>query len=492
MELWYTVYMEMILQTPTKLILPSDDDSVRKFLTFQDRSVDYQIQKLNKNLRWKNQNPESYFERLDELKASRQRCILFQDEDGTSWTFSGLWQDLQQRFGWTLQSTSKDIKNLSIPWTSTPHELRYYQREATEALIKARHAAVELPTASGKTRIIMELLKQTSTQSLIVTPSSAITEQIYDELVKFFGSRYVGQYGNGKKQFNKLFTVATLQALLRLEPSSVVYDTLSTSQVFIGDEAHCLPPDAFQSVCTGVAAHAPYRFFLSATQLRTDGSAMVLRGITGPIVYKKEYQELAEEGYVARMVFKTFSVPSYGASSDDPNKETRKQLYCNPNVNRMAADIASKSVLLANRQTVIVVDEFKQFLQLKNYLTVPFEFVHGGASKDVKDVLPQEYWKCDTKAIVERFNKGEVKLLIGTSAISTGVDLRPVGCLIYLQGDASEIKVRQALGRGSRLAPGKTDCWCVDFNVTGSRTMERHFLARKKIYETMGIVEHHG
>ena len=847
----------MILSNPTKLLLPSDDESVRNFLTFHDRSVDYQIQKMGKNIRWKRNNPDSYFERLDELKASRKKCILFHDEDGAPWTFSGLWQDLQQRFGWTLRPNPSEESSSTLPWVAIPHEMRYYQRDAVEALLKARHAAIELPTAchlagtpillfngsikkvedirvgdrlmgpdscprtvlrlyngqddlytitpdrgevrvvnsqhvlalrrtntkssyrtntprrkdfmgthptvnctvqeylaqsktfkhtyklyhtgvefgnsqplsippyilglwlgdgsssegslttmdgeiagiwtryirsvdgevhitqqlnnrastfravakvrkgphfsnpmtgllrninvlrnkhipmiyktsnqtdrlallaglidtdgyyagssyeitqkspqladdilflarslgfsanrtisykkcqtgnggyyhrihicgdiaripvllvrkkstgistrknplvsgfkvsdygygeyygfeldgdhlyldgsfmvhhnSGKTRIIMELLKRTARKSLIVTPSSAITEQIYDELVKFFGSKYVGQYGNGKKQYKQLFTVATLQALLRLDPNSEIFDALAASEVFIGDEAHCLPPDAFQSVCTGVAAQAPDRFFLSATQLRTDGSQMVLRGITGPIVYKKEYQELVQEGYVARMFFHTFRVPSYGPLSDDPGKETRTQLYCNPNVNRLAADLANKSVTLLNRPTVMIIEEFKQFLQLKNYLNVPFEFVHGGTSKDVKDVLPQEYWKCDTKGAVERFNEGKIKLLIGTSAISVGVDLRPIQCLMYLQGDSSEVKVRQAIGRGARMPPGKKDCTVIDFNVDDSQVvlsgsqervrqgiMQRHYLARKVIYDTMGTVTEHG
>jgi type I site-specific restriction endonuclease len=79
--------------------------------------------------------------------------------------------------------------------------------------------------------------------------------------------------------------------------------------------------------------------------------------------------------------------------------------------------------------------------------------------------------------------------LIGTSAIATGVDLRPTGCLIYLQGGKSEIAVRQGLGRGTRIVPGKKDFWVVDFNVPMSPTLMRHYRARKEIYETMGKVE---
>jgi len=155
-------------------------------------------------------------------------------------------------------------------------------------------------------------------------------------------------------------------------------------------------------------------------------------------------------------------------------------------VNRLAAEIAQKSITLGYRPTLIIIEEFKQFTLLKNYLSVPFEFVHGGASsQDVKDILPKEYWKCDIEQSVKNFNEGKTKLLIGTSAISTGVDLKPVGCLIYLQGGTSEIKVRQAIGRGTRPVPEFKDFWVIDFNIVGSASCERHFGSRKELYEDM-------
>ena len=87
---------------------------------------------------------------------------------------------------------------------------------------------------------------------------------------------------------------------------------------------------------------------------------------------------------------------------------------------------------------------------------------------------------------IEKFNTGAVKLLIGTSAVSTGVDLKPTQCLIYMQGGISEIKVKQAIGRGTRMGvPGKKDCWVVDFIVMGSKTLERHAMARKEMYEEL-------
>ena len=199
-----------------------------------------------------------------------------------------------------------------------------------------------------------------------------------------------------------------------------------------------------------------------------------------------------KQEFLAEPIVKIFHVPcAPDPGHQDAQTETRNQLYMNSHVNSLTAQITEKAVKLANRQVLILIDEFDQFMKLKNYLNVGYEFVHGTPSKEAKEFLPKEYWDCDVEASVKRFNSGECRVLIGTSAISTGVDLKPVGCLIYLQGGTSEIKVKQSLGRGTR--PCKKDFWYVDFKVMGSQTMERHLDSREKFYlEFTDKVEHYG
>ena len=260
----------------------------------------------------------------------------------------------------------------------------------------------------------------------------------------------------------------------------------------VAHNCHVTPATTFEKVCMGVVANAPYRFFVSATQIRNDGSEMVLKGITGPIVYEKDFRELVKQGFLAEPIVKIFHVPcTPNPGHQDAQTETRNQLYMNPQVNSLAGQITEKAVKLANRQVLILIDEFDQFMQLRNYLSMGYEFAHGTPSKEAKEFLPEEYWNCDVEASVRRFNTGECRVLIGTSAISTGVDLKPVGCLIYLQGGTSEIKVKQSLGRGTR--PCKKDFWYVDFKVMGSSTMERHLDTREKFYmEFTDKVAHYG
>ncbi len=80
-------------------------------------------------------------------------------------------------------------------------------------------------------------------------------------------------------------------------------------------------------------------------------------------------------------------------------------------------------------------------------------------------------------------NEGKLKLLVGTSCITTGTDIKAVKAIIYLQGGKSEIQVKQCIGRGTRKPEGKLDCYFIDFDVSNIDVTHRHAEGRKKIYQ---------
>lgn len=480
----------MEYRSPATVWLPNDNEETRNFLTFRDRSVDFQLKKLKSNFRWKQSDPQSFIVREQELKEQSKRCLVMVDQsNGRPYTYAGLAKELEQRFKWPLPTREGlNDSQTPLPMLRSLPEPFYYQKEAVDALCAVGHGAISLPTGAGKSWIILELARRFNMKTVIVTPAAAITDQLFQDMVKHFGVKYVGKYGDGSKTSNKQITIATGQALTRLEKGDKHYDNISSAQLLCFDESHRTPSDIFEKVCLGVCENAKYRFFVSATQIRNDGSEMLLNGIIGPIVYHKDFRELVDQGYLAKPYFKIFNVqPKTHYNALDPKKETRNQLYLNPNVNALAAEIASKSVLLAGRQTLVIVEQFDQFVQLEGFLTVPCVFVHGGAGKDVKDILPQKYWDCDIDKAVADFNSKKIPLLVGTSAISTGVDTKSAETVIYLQGGTSEVKIKQAVGRGTRIkgVPGKKDLWVIDFLVSGSDIMERHLAVRRGFYESL-------
>jgi superfamily II DNA or RNA helicase len=209
-----------------------------------------------------------------------------------------------------------------------------------------------------------------------------------------------------------------------------------------------------------------------------------LEGITGPIVFRMSVREGIDQGYLAKPLFKVVRVKSAsGYNSRDVNNMTRKHLLYNPAVNKAAGELANKAVDLLGHSVLILVDEIEQFSHLLPHLKHPAKFAHGGVTKDNKGSLPPEYHDSDPAALVEEFNAGKLPVLVGTSCISTGTDIRAVKTMIYLMGGKSEIQVKQAVGRCTRKVPGKDNCMVIDFDVVNIESQHRHAQTRKLIYE---------
>lgn len=478
------------LTTPTKLELDITDskyEKLRKVLTYTDKAAQQTYQRF-KHARWYigKFGEEAYLEELERLKSETVKCLL----DG-NYTYSGLADLVSKTLQQPIVSDVVYPEPELMAWENKPvHKMYYYQEAALAKLLEAKHAGVEIGTGLGKSYIIIHLVKNLGLQTVVMAPSTSIAEQLYESFVFHFGTRQVGRCFGGKKEYKKLITIALPQTLTRLDKTDPIYKKLSKSQVFIADESHLCPAETLSKVCFGLMQDSPYRFFFSATQLRNDGLDLLLDAITGPIVYKMTVKEGVDQGFISKPVFKMVkTITDVPCNSEDPNENTRECLLYNPRVIKLAADLANKFVTHLNHQVLILIDEVEQFTKLLPYLQHEVGFAHGPLS-DNKAKVPESYWKAESTDLVKRFNDGELPILVGTSCISTGTDIRTVKTMIYLMGGRSEIQVKQAVGRATRKIPGKTECNVIDFDVTNNSTTHRHALARKEIYEEIhGPVE---
>ncbi len=257
--------------------------------------------------------------------------------------------------------------------------------------------------------------------------------------------------------------------------------------MFIADESHQTPAATLAKVCFGLLANAPYRFFFSGTQLRGDGLDLVLEGITGPIVYTMSVQDGVDQGWLAKPLFRMVWMKSdVACDSSDVNELTRAHIYYNDDLNRKAAMFANKAVATMGRPTLILIDELEQFSRLLPHLGYDVRFAHGGVTAENKKFVPEKYHESDPDLFVEEFNEGKFPILVGTSCIATGTDIKVAAAIIYLRGGKSEIEVRQgAVGRGTRLVPGKQDCVVIDFGIENIEPLKRHAEVRRAIYKSV-------
>lgn len=485
----------LVLQNPIQLRLVGYEHrraELEQVLAYTDKKASWALKKFQANRGWHvRQLGEAGFKlRLAELKAAENCTLLREDSDGL-WTYSGFKDLLAEVFEDKVQVGFVRPEPKLIPWAKAPkHESRYYQDAALRLLLEAGHAAVEMGTGLGKSFIILKLLKALGLPAVVMAPTDNIASQLYDDLVAHFGPAKVGFVGDGKKQYNKFFTVAIGASLTRLQPGSPGYEALSQVPVFIADESHMCPAATLQKVCFGLLAKASYRFFFSGTQMRQDGLGPVLDAITGPIVYRMTVQEGVDQGFLAKPLFRMCWIKSDVVDrdgnlfkSDDANELTRVHVLYNPKVNVLAAELANKSVGLMGRPTVILVDELEQVTHLLPHLRYEARFAHGGVTKENRHKIPAEYHESDPKQLVEAFNAGEFPILIGTSCISMGTDIRAVRSLLWLRGGKSEPELRQGVGRCTRIVEGKDDCIFIDFGIANVETLERHAKARKAIFK---------
>lgn len=496
--------MQITKTAPTVLRLEGfPQDELARFLSYEDRSVLFELVKAKKNWRLKEKDPEAWKERVDELKQAKDQCLLFEDQDGL-WTYSGLLPEIENRF---KTASFKDETSFpefgNIPWAKKPtKELRPYQQKMVELLLEERHGAVEVGTGLGKSFVILQLVKRIGLKTVVMAPSLSIAKQLYEEFKEAFGARYVGRFFDSKKESSKLFVVGVDDSLTKVKPGSEHWKPLSSAKVFIADESHQCPANSLSAVCMGLMKDAPFRFFFSGTQQRNDGRDMLLRAIIGKIVFVMTVEEGVNQGWLSKPMFRMIPIESSCTlQSPDPIAMTRAHFYYEPMVNAKAAQLANMFVE-QGKQVLILIKELEQVAWLDRAWNVLAEdygmerhevrVAHSASKESFKKkkkgdsgqlYVPDQYRESDPPALVEAFNRKEFPILVGTSCITTGTDIQTPEAIIYLQGGRSEVQLRQAVGRGTRRPEGKTEFYFVDFNVANIDVTNRHAIERSEIYK---------
>ncbi len=405
--------------------------------------------------------------------------------DGNLYTYSGLTELISDEFNdYDVVNQTVYPETECIVWDKKPFDLYPYQKKALEAFITETHANIEMGTGLGKSLIALYLVKHFSLKTIVISPSKSISKQLYKLFCKHFGKKHVGFLGDGKKEFNKKIIIAIDDSVVNVKIDSEGFKCLQECKVMIWDESHTSGAKTLSETCFGVLNAIPYRYFLSGTQTRGDGGDLLLQSIIGKNVFTMTVREGVDSNYLAKPIFKMVEIESDSSFANrDINKMTRNHLYYNPKVIQKAALIANQ---FADNDypVLILIDEYEQFSKLLPYLRHKCLFAHGTLTEDNKQYVPLEYQKRDPNDLIEDFNNGKSKILIGTSCIGVGSDVKAVKSMIYLRGGMSEVEVKQSVGRCTRLFPemNKTSCYVTDFDVSNIPALHRHALERGKIY----------
>lgn len=236
--------------------------------------------------------------------------------------------------------------------------------------------------------------------------------------------------------------------------------------------------------------NADYRFGLTGT-LPKEGSAdsFTIQSYLGPKVYELHAADLIKDGNAT-------PVHVIGIELDYLDKELKKKLFSLRNVKTDEKD-GSK---LLNLEKDTARENRKRFLYIcelikkttKNSLVL-FSDIKNSYGRDIYNWLRENsdknvyYIDGGTKADNREYFKKKMEeeenviLVASVGTFSEGIDILNLHNIFIVESNKSEYIVRQILGRGMRLMPGKELIQVIDFSDNyeyGSGYQRKNYLIR--------------
>ena len=193
-------------------------------------------------------------------------------------------------------------------------------------------------------------------------------------------------------------------------------------------------------------------------------------GFLHDVLYRYPAHKAVKDGFLTPLSMKVLDIP--GILGRDYQKEYRNNYCKNEQFFEAIYKIVKK--LDKNSQILILVDRKDEGGQaIQNFLKVNGISAGYISGDDKKEVISQ---------VLEDFNNKKLRILIGSSVIGEGINIKSTDDLILACGGKSEIKIAQAIGRAVRLYPGKERATVWDFRFTDTKYLEKHLEERIRIF----------
>jgi superfamily II DNA or RNA helicase len=330
------------------------------------------------------------------------------------------------------------------------------QKESLRALnvahrMKQGAGLIVLPTGTGKTRIAAEDAKDYAAKSVLyVAHTQEILDVAQSELEAVFGSENVSRHADRRTlNTSNRVNIATIQ-LLRSNPTSVRPNTFD---YLVVDEFHHAAAKSYKDLISRV--RPGFLLGLTATPFRGD---------------RQDIAALCNQNVLVEFELRSgidlgvLSPYHYFGCFDDVDYSTIRH-------NGVTYDIRDlERALIIPARDKAVIQKWREHAEEKP--TLAFCCSHRHAQRVAQAFnavgIPSDYYLsstrlADRKALTERFQTGELKVLCVVDVMNEGIDLPFVECLLFLRPTESKRIFYQQLGRGLRKYVGKSHCVAIDF-----------------------------
>lgn len=356
-------------------------------------------------------------------------------------------------------------------WSNQPPRPRPYQEDCIAIGAQKGRGTFEVCVGGGKTLIASFLIKGAGVNTLFVVPSVALSEQTKHVFELYFGKDKVQQVNTkdikSKKKL-KPIRISTVQTLASLQKQGLIHKIISDVDMLMIDEAHHGASDSYTKLLKDLN-HVYYRYNFSGTYTRNDSKIMELWGVCGEKLYKYNAALAIKEGYLTPVNFEVVNLR--GKSGANYHKEYTDNYGGKEFLDAVVKEVKS----ISKDKSILILVDRKDAVgkQIHDWLKVnKIDSAYMTGDNDKKDV---------SKAI-EAFNDKEIQILIGSTVLGEGIDVRSTDTLILARGGKSDIAITQAIGRAVRLYPGKKEAKVIDFNFQNSNWLHKHTALRIENY----------
>ncbi len=383
--------------------------------------------------------------------------------------FAGQLISLCKRYGikYRIVDKRRTLPEVALTFAG---QLRPFQQEAVKAMLAKDFGTLSAPTGSGKTVMALDMIARRKQPALIVIHTKELLHQWIDRIETFLGipRDEIGIIGGGKKSIGGRVTVALVQSLYKCAE-----EVSQHIGHLIVDECHRAPSRTFTEAVT--AFDSKYMLGLSATPWRRDKLSRLIFWHLGDAHHKIDSAALVENGDILDAEIITRET-EFVPFSDPVNEYSKmlSELTSDDERNRLIAfDIAKETK--RNAGICLILSDRKNHCETFRDILLSR---YGMSS----DVLTGDVSKGERQDIVDRLNRGQIKILIATGQlIGEGFDCKGLSTLFLVTPVKFSGRVIQYLGRVLRPAPGKDKARVFDY-VDPVGVLQAAAKSRQKVY----------
>ncbi len=354
------------------------------------------------------------------------------------------------------------------------YTLRPYQRDCVQATLhyfRKHHtpAVLTLPTGAGKSLVIAELARIAKGRVMVLTHVKELVEQNHAKYESYDLTAGIFSAGLGRKETQEKVVFASVQSL-----ANALDQFTEQFSLLVIDECHRVPDDensAYRRVIQHLQSINPTLRILGLTatpyrlgmgwiyQYHTRGQVKTEQPrFFRDCIFELPIRYLLDEGYLTPPKWVDMAVKGYDFSS---LTLTQTGHFREQDVERI--------LQRSQRATPMIIEQvIKASLDRKGIMIFASTVNHA---QEIMSYLIDENAALiigdtpliERDRIIQDFKHQKIKFLVNVSVLTTGFDAPHVDLVAILRPTESISLYQQIVGRGLRLANGKTDCLILEF-----------------------------